>query len=174
MDNALNFPPLFRWPRGLQSGLDSAKASLAAFGEVVFPNPDDAPPAFPQRPIHLAVPELVGGEFPFPEGPIAGRGAGMFGAGVPETAVHEHHHPRLAKDEIRFAEDFLIPPPAGDGAFSLSATHCQNRITRPRDTHSSVRGKKGCYFWCCGATKNGALGNATPGASFCARPNASE
>jgi hypothetical protein len=37
---------------GLQSGPDSAQANLAPFGKVMFPNPDDPPAVFPQRPIH--------------------------------------------------------------------------------------------------------------------------
>ncbi len=38
----------------------------------------------------------------------------MLGAAVPETPVHENREFNFLKNEIRFAEDFLIPTPAGD------------------------------------------------------------
>jgi hypothetical protein len=98
----------------LQSSLDSAKAYVPSFGEVVFPDADDSPTVFPQRSIYQTVSGLVCSEFLLPESAVGRRGGGMFRAGVPETAVHEDNQARFPKDEIRFAEDSLISPPAGD------------------------------------------------------------
>ena len=33
---------------------------------------------------------------------------------MPETAVHKQREFELWKNEVRFAEDFLMPTPAGD------------------------------------------------------------
>lgn len=49
-----------------------------------------------------------------PERAIVFRLGFMFGATMPETAVNEKCEPHLSEYEVRFAEDFLIPPPAGD------------------------------------------------------------
>ena len=114
-----------------QHGLDAARPHRPAYCKVVLPNPDDPPAIFPQRPIHPFVPRLIPGEFPFPEGPVAGRDVGMFWAGVPEAAIHEQGHPRLPKNKIRLAEDLLIPPPARDAVLPQQQSQRQFRLLIP-------------------------------------------
>jgi hypothetical protein len=38
----------------------------------------------------------------------------MHGATMPKTTIHKHRELALLKNEIRFAEKFLITPPACD------------------------------------------------------------
>ena len=80
----------------------------------MFPYPHDSPAEFAQFPIHAAVASLVRGEFLFPECTVAGGDFAMLGTAMPETAVHEECQPVPPKKKIRFAENILIPTPAGD------------------------------------------------------------
>jgi hypothetical protein len=113
-------------PLANQSSLDSEDANLSSFGQVVFPNADDAPTGFSEHPIHLAIPRLIRDEFLLPKGAIVGRDVGVFRTGVPETAVHKNRKPRFPKNEVRFAEHFLIPTPSGDAGFSQQS--CQRQL----------------------------------------------
>lgn len=80
----------------------------------MFPYPHDPPADAAQLAVHPAVTGLVRDEFLFPEQAIARRRSAMFGTAVPETAIHEECQPVPPKKKIRFAENFLIPAPAGD------------------------------------------------------------
>ena len=85
-----------------------------ALSQLMFPNPEDAPSEFAQLAVHAAVTGFVRGKFLFPECTIASGHFAMLRATVPETAVHKECQPIPPKKKIRFAENFLIPPPAGD------------------------------------------------------------
>jgi hypothetical protein len=80
----------------------------------MFPNPQDMPIGRPQGPVHEPVAGDVAGEFLFPESAIAFWLCRMLWATVPETAIHKNREFELWKNKIRFAEDFLMPPPAID------------------------------------------------------------
>jgi len=80
----------------------------------VFPNPHDPPAKFAQLAVHATVAGLVRGELLFPESTVAGGNFTMLFASVPETAVHKECQPVPPKKKIRFAENILIPTPAGD------------------------------------------------------------
>jgi hypothetical protein len=88
--------------------------SLGGSMQIVFPNPKNAPLGRPQRPRHQNIARLVAGEFIFPERAIAFRLRPVLWTTMPETTVHKKREPDFWKNKIRFAEDFLIPPPAGD------------------------------------------------------------
>ena len=75
---------------------------------------NDAPAELAQFTIHSPVAGLVRGEFLFPERTVASGNFAMLGTAMPETAVHKKRQPVSPKKKIRFAENFLIPPPAGD------------------------------------------------------------
>lgn len=80
----------------------------------MLPNSDDAPAIFTQNAVDPAVAGLVRGELLFPERTIASGNFAVLGAAVPKAAVHEERESRLPKEEIRLAENFLIPAPASD------------------------------------------------------------
>jgi hypothetical protein len=64
--------------------------------------------------IHQPVAQFVGGEFAPPESAIVFWVGCVLWATVPETSVHKQCEPRLPENKIRFTENFLIPPPAGN------------------------------------------------------------
>ena len=102
-----------------QGAAEAPKEKRLVFaGEFVFPNPKDGPSGFAQGANHKEIAFFVGGKFAPPEGAIVHGQIGMFGAGVPETAVHEKREPHATENEIRFAEHGLIAPPAGDAVAS--------------------------------------------------------
>jgi len=78
----------------------------------MLPDAEDFPAALPERAVHEAVTGFVPHEFVFPKYAPAGGLRSMFGATVPETAVHKNRELEFWKNEVRFAKDFLIPPPA--------------------------------------------------------------
>ena len=55
---------------GFESGLNPPNACLAPLGEVMLPNPHDAPAFLAQRAVDPLVPGLVGGHLLFPEGAV--------------------------------------------------------------------------------------------------------
>ena len=91
--------------------------------QLVFPEPQDAPPLAAQAARIPPVPRLVPPELAPPEGGVAPRTRPMSRAAMPEAAVDEHHEATAAEDEVRpdlesFARggpapDDLLPPPAG-------------------------------------------------------------
>lgn len=80
----------------------------------MFPNPQHAPTGPAQCLVHQPVSGLIAGKFIFPECAVAGRLRAVLGTTVPETTIHKDRHFDFRKNEIRFAEDFLISPPAND------------------------------------------------------------
>ena len=95
----------------------------------MLPDSDDPPAVLPKRAIDLAIPAPVRRELLPPERAIAGRHGEVLRTGVPETPVHEHNKPRLPKNEVRFAENSLIPSPAGDAVRAQSL--CQRQFCVP-------------------------------------------
>jgi hypothetical protein len=68
----------------------------------------------PECSVHNSVAGFVAGKLVYPERAI-GCGLGrVFRAAVPEAAVHKNSEFELGKNEIRFAEDFRMSPPAGN------------------------------------------------------------
>ena len=82
--------------------------------QIVLPNANDAPTKLAQFAVHAAVTGLIRDKLLFPERTVASGNFAMLGAAVPETAVHKYRELEFLKNEVRLAEDFLIPPPAGD------------------------------------------------------------
>ena len=80
----------------------------------MLPNPHDLPAKPAERAVHAAVAGLVRREFLFPECTIAGRDFAMLGTAMPKTSVHKNGQSDPGENEVRLAEDFLIPTPAGD------------------------------------------------------------
>lgn len=80
----------------------------------MFPNSDDTPAEFAQLTIHAAIACFIVGKFLFPEGPVAGRRLAVLGATVPETTVNENGDTSCVEHEVRFPENRLVAPPAGD------------------------------------------------------------
>ena len=89
-------------------------ACLMLAGQFMFPNPKDTPARFPQCPRHEPVTNLIAGNLFAPESGITLGLCSVLGAAMPETAVHKNGEFVFGENEIRLAEDFLIPPPAGD------------------------------------------------------------
>ena len=83
-------------------------------GQFVLPDAEDFPAALPERAVHQAVARLVPRKFLFPKSAPGGGLCSVLRTAVPETAVNKKCEPRLPENKIRFAENFLIPPPAGD------------------------------------------------------------
>lgn len=97
----------------------------------MFPDPQDAPACLFQSPGHQPVTGLIAGNFFAPECRIALGLCSVFGAAVPKTAIHENGQPVLPENEVRFAEDFLVPPPAGDAVRPEKCHHPQFRVPVP-------------------------------------------
>jgi hypothetical protein len=87
---------------------------MAAGGEVVFPDAEDAPAAGAEFAGDEAVAGGVGGEFFAPEGGVVFGLGGVFGTAVPKATVHKYGEAELGEDEVGFAEDRLMASPAGD------------------------------------------------------------
>ena len=83
-------------------------------GKLMFPNPKDVPACPVQSLVHQPVAGLVAGEFLFPKRTVAGGLRAVLGTTMPETPVHKQCQPVPPKKKIRFAENILIPSPAGD------------------------------------------------------------
>ena len=86
--------------------------------QIVLPNANDAPTKLAQFAVHAAVAGLIRDKLLFPERTVASGNFAMLGAAVPETAVHKNRQPVSPKKKIRFAENLLIPPPAGDAVLT--------------------------------------------------------
>jgi hypothetical protein len=90
------------------------QTSLVLAGQFVLPNSKNCPTALTERAIHKSVTSFVTSKFISPESTIGCGLRCVLGTAVPETAVHKHRELEFLENEIRFAEDFLIPSPAGD------------------------------------------------------------
>ena len=86
--------------------------------EIMFPDTMDAPTKLAKLAVHAAITSLVGGDFLFPIGPVAGRGFAMFRAAVPETPINKNSQAKFWKHKIRPPEQWFISPPTGDTMFS--------------------------------------------------------
>jgi hypothetical protein len=80
----------------------------------VFPNPHNPPAESAQFTGDFAVALTVASDLLVPKFPVRFRAAITAGATVPKTAVHKDSQPVPPKKKIRFTENILIPPPAGD------------------------------------------------------------
>jgi hypothetical protein len=69
-------------------------------GKIMLPDADDAPASLPQHAGNEAIPDFVGGQVFLPKRAIVHGHVGMLSAAMPETAVNEHGHAFLAKNEI--------------------------------------------------------------------------
>jgi len=68
----------------------------------------------PECSVHNPVAGFVAGELVSPERTIGCRLGRVLRTSVPETAVHKNREFDFWKNEIRFAEDLWLSPPAGD------------------------------------------------------------
>ncbi len=78
----------------------------------MLPDAEHPPVGRTQSSVHEPVAGDVSGKFVLPERAVAFGLRAVLGAAVPETAVHEHRQFEFWENEVRFPEDFLIPPPA--------------------------------------------------------------
>jgi len=92
----------------------SEQTRFVLFRELMFPNPQHAPSRATQSPRHQNVALFIFGKLLSPERLIVFWFCLMLRAAMPETAVDKKREPGLPENEIQFAEDFLIPPPASD------------------------------------------------------------
>ncbi|HUD83338.1 MAG TPA: hypothetical protein VMQ67_07535 [Candidatus Saccharimonadales bacterium] len=86
--------------RASQERFDFADARHWVPGKIVFPDSQDKPALLTQRFRHQTISTLVCREFLFPKHPIVERHIGMFGASMPETAVHKNCNALLTKNEV--------------------------------------------------------------------------
>ena len=96
--------------------------------EFVFPNAEDAPAAAAQGAIDEQVALTIAPEFFTPEKGVAGGAAAMSRAAMPETTIHKEGHALSAENEVRFAEERLVPPPAGDAVGAEPLDHHEFRV----------------------------------------------
>jgi len=79
--------------------------------QFMLPNPHDPPAEPAQRAVHEPIPGLVRRQFFTPERTVVDGQIGMPRTPMPETAIHEYRQPLASKNEVRLAEDGLMPPP---------------------------------------------------------------
>ena len=103
----------FSGPAG-EKRLDSSDAAAWVLGQVMLPDTKHTPAMLAQCPCDKTISGDVGGELLFPERPIVYRQVGVFGAPMPETAIHKYNDPLAAKGEVRFSKMKLTATPAGD------------------------------------------------------------
>jgi hypothetical protein len=116
----------FNGPAG-EKRLDSSDAAAWVPGQVMLPDTKHTPAMLAQRPGDKTIPGDVGGEFLFPERPIVYRQVGVFGAAMPETAIHKYNDTLAAKGEVRFSKMKLTATPAGDAMRlkeAFQSAHC--------------------------------------------------
>jgi hypothetical protein len=104
----------------------------------MFPNADDTPSEFPEFSVHAAVTCAVASELRLPEFSILFGLRAVLRTAMPETAVYKHGNTKLRKNEIRFPEHGLMPPPTDDVIFTENFRQCQLRILvamRPDTRH---------------------------------------
>lgn len=87
---------------------------MVSGGQLVLPDSQHLPARPPQRAVHQPVTLLVPGKLAPPERAVVLGLRFMLWTAMPETAVHKHRELELGKNEVRLAEHFLIPPPAGN------------------------------------------------------------
>ena len=80
--------------------------------EVVFPDADDAPVFGEEEFFGGSVAGDVAGDFCVPIFLVGGGHAAVFGAAMPEAAVHEDSESLFGEDEIRTARDGGVAAPA--------------------------------------------------------------
>src|SRR5260370_8687828 len=87
---------------------------LILASEFMFPDSQYAPIRRKQFAVHQSGASLVAGKFLFPEQTITFRLRSVNWAAMPETAIHKDRKPKLYENEVRFADDFVISPPASN------------------------------------------------------------
>src|SRR6185437_5795000 len=81
------------------------------FFQIMLPNPYHAPTSSAQGCRYFFVALAVSGNLGIPELPVGFGGRVTTRATVPETAVNKHCEFRTWKNEVGFAENFLVTPP---------------------------------------------------------------
>jgi hypothetical protein len=108
--------------RNINASHDLSKCTFKAgnkFGfifthKLVSPNPQNQSAVCSQSSRHKPVAGFVAGDFLPPKCSIAFWLRSMFWTTMPETTIHKNRELELGKNKVRLAENFLIPPPAGD------------------------------------------------------------
>jgi len=80
----------------------------------VLPDTKRPPTSLPELPVDFAVPPHVPGDLRTPVCAVVFWHPEMPTTTVPEAAVHEDRQAFAAEDEIGFASQRLVPPPARD------------------------------------------------------------
>jgi len=95
---------------------NDAVCDRVGIAKFMGPKPDDAPAGSAECPRAEPVSCDVAFQFWKPIIFVACRLATVFGASVPEAAVHKYHEAFAAKGEIRAARQWLVATPAGDSS----------------------------------------------------------
>jgi len=94
---------------------------LILSGQFMLPDSQNLPTAPAQLAVHKTITHLVPCQLLSPESTIGSRLCSVARAAVPEATIHKNGKLEFWKNEIRFAEDRLMPPPAGDVVTSQNA-----------------------------------------------------
>jgi hypothetical protein len=79
----------------------------------MLPETYDPPAEFAKSAVDQPVTPLVARQLPRPKPSVAGGLAAVFRTPVPETTIDKKNHTLSTKHKIGFAEQRLMPPPAG-------------------------------------------------------------
>jgi hypothetical protein len=98
---------------------NSLEAGMRLFRKGAFPNSTYAPPSRAQNPPIAAIPPLVGRNFVPPCRRVSlWPQISTAAVAVPEAAVHEDGQSCVQENEVRFASQRIVAPPAMDFSFS--------------------------------------------------------
>ena len=114
------------------------RCSLKLSGQRTFPNSDHVPSIGAKGAGHSAVTGFVAREFWPPIFAPGVRNAAVARASVPETSINEERKFRRAKNEIRFSQKRLCPPPSAHPMRPEKGNHAQLGVKiapRPNAKH---------------------------------------
>jgi hypothetical protein len=90
-------------------------------GQVMLPDANHFPTGLSQRPIHQPVACSVSSELPHPKRAVRRRPSRVLWTAMPKATIDEQSQTLLPKNEVRFAEDVLVPPPPSELVASQDA-----------------------------------------------------
>ena len=98
----------------------------------MFPDPQHTPALSAERPGDESVAGLIARQFFPPEDTVVRGTRSVFGAPVPETAIHKHRDPRMFDDEIR---TLLEIPNSAFRTPNLNLPPLSRDALRPKHAH---------------------------------------
>lgn len=99
--------------------------------EIVLPDSEDTPAVVAEGAGDKTVAGLIACEFFPPEGTVVHWQVGVLRAGVPEAAVYKNGEAHFSENEIGFAENWLMAPPASDACRAEEFGQCKFRVLVP-------------------------------------------